>query len=192
MRDIAACKTSSHMLRHLIDVHEEEEEHWDNIQFGMRIIKSTRTAFHRQILESVQIQKSRNHHILNAKAEYNRCALPRLTAKLGEKELKLWREEDKLEQAKEASIEEKIRIRHKEKAKKRGAASRRMEPGQPRKKRLKLDSQGQDHEEGAGKEGDEVREDQRRSIQPPPIEKRKDEGWEARERGPQAKKARRN
>ena len=45
--DIEACKTSSHMLRHLLDQHEEEKENWDNVKFGMRIIKSTRSAFER-------------------------------------------------------------------------------------------------------------------------------------------------
>ena len=78
--DIKACKTSSHMLRHLLDVHEEEEEDWDIIKFGMRIIKNKRTAFERQILERVTIQKCRGQHIMTNKAEYNRCALPRLTA----------------------------------------------------------------------------------------------------------------
>ena len=52
--DIAACKTSSHMLRLLLAVHEEEEERWTEIKFGMRILKSTRSAFERQILESVK------------------------------------------------------------------------------------------------------------------------------------------
>ena len=85
--DISGCKTSSHMLRHLLDVHEEEEESWDNIRFGMRILKNTRTAFERQILESVLIQKARRNNIMNNNAEYNRCALPRLTAKLGERDL---------------------------------------------------------------------------------------------------------
>ena len=49
--DIAACKTSSHMLRHLLEAHEEEEEDWKNIEFGMRVLKITQTAFERQILE---------------------------------------------------------------------------------------------------------------------------------------------
>jgi hypothetical protein len=47
-------------------------------------------------MESVMIQKARNHHIMNNKAEYNRCALPRLTAKLGEKDLERWRESDRM------------------------------------------------------------------------------------------------
>ena len=136
-RDIPACKTSSHMLRHLLDQHEEEEEDWDKVRFGMRILRNTTTAFKRQILESVLIQKARNHHIMNSKAEYNRCSIPRLSTKMGEKELKKWREEDKIELEKEASIEEKIRIRNKNKSKKRIEASRRMETGQPIRKRRK-------------------------------------------------------
>ena len=33
--------------------------------------------------------------ILNSRAEYNMFAIPRLITKLGEKEMKKWREEDK-------------------------------------------------------------------------------------------------
>ena len=96
--DIAACKTSSHMLRHLLEVHEEDEEDWPRIKFGMRIMKSTQSAFERQIMESVEIQKARKtSKIMNAKFEYNRCALPRLTAKLGEQDLEKWRKEDREE-----------------------------------------------------------------------------------------------
>ena len=58
------------MVRHLVAVHEEEEDDWDKIEFGMRVLKSTRTAFERKILESVLIQKCRQHNIMNNKAEY--------------------------------------------------------------------------------------------------------------------------
>ena len=75
------------MLRHLLDVNEEEEDRWREIKFGMRILKSTRSAFERQILESVLIQKARENNIMNNKAEYNRCALPKLTVKLEEMDL---------------------------------------------------------------------------------------------------------
>ena len=90
------------MLRHLLTVHEEEE--WDKIKFGMKILKTTKTAFERQILESVLIQKAREQKIMNNKSEYNRCALPRLTAKLGERDMERWREEDRLENKQEATI----------------------------------------------------------------------------------------
>ena len=130
-------------MRHLLAVHEDEEEEWQNIEFGMRILKSTRTAFERQILESVLIQKSRQHNIMNNKAEYNRFALPRLTAKLGEKDLDKWRAEDREEMLREATIEENIRIRKKEKSKKRGEGNRRMDQGQPKRKKLRLDEDGE-------------------------------------------------
>jgi hypothetical protein len=139
--DVPACKTSSHMLRHLLAVHEEEEEEWEQIEFGMRIIKNTRSAFERQILESVTIQKKRGHTIMNNKAEYNRCALPRLTAKLGEKDLEKWRKEDREEMEREATLEEKIRMRKKEKAKKRGETNRRMETGQPKRKKIRMEEE---------------------------------------------------
>ena len=142
INDIGGCKPSSHMLRHLILVHEEEEESWKNIKFGMRILKSTRSAFERQIGESVLIQQRRKgNNLMNAKAEYNRCALPRLAAKLGEKDMEKWREEDRKEAADEASLEEKIRIRRKEKAKRRIEASRRMETGQPKRKKRRVEEE---------------------------------------------------
>ena len=150
--DIEACKTSSHMLRHLLDAHEDEEEEWKKIEFGMRVLKSTRTAFERQILESVLIQKSRHHHIMNNKAEYNRCALPRLTAKLGENELSKWREEDRIEMEREASIEEKIRIRKKERSKRRGEINRRTETGQPKRKKKRTEP-GEDQHQLLEEEG---------------------------------------
>ena len=80
--DVAGCKTSSHMLRHLLHMHEEEEESWDQIRFGMAVMRTHRSAMERQISESVEIQKARDHHLMNDKAEYNRCALPRLTTRL--------------------------------------------------------------------------------------------------------------
>ena len=75
---------------------------------------------------------------MNNKAEYNRCALPRLRTKLGENDLEKWRVEDREEMIKEATIEEKIRIRKKEKAKRRAEKSKRMGKEQPKRKRMKM------------------------------------------------------
>ena len=49
-------------MRHLLAEHEAEEEDWEKIEFGMRIVKSTRSAFERQILESVTIKKKPLHN----------------------------------------------------------------------------------------------------------------------------------
>ena len=57
---------------------------------------------------TIQTEKTR-HIILNSKSEYNRCALPRLTAKIGEESVgkleKLKREEKEAER----NLEKKIR-----------------------------------------------------------------------------------
>ena len=80
-RDLAELKPESHMLKHFLEHHAEEE--LEKMKFGARIIKTARTAFNRQIGESVYIQENASKHfILNSKSEYNRCALPRLTTKL--------------------------------------------------------------------------------------------------------------
>ena len=86
---------------------------------------------------------------MNSKAEYNRSALPRLTAKLGERDLDKWREEDRKESEKEATIEEKIRMRKKERSKKRAEAGRRMEKCQPAKKRRKRNETEEEDRETA-------------------------------------------
>ena len=79
-------KPSSHMHRHTLDKNEGEELGW--IKFGMEVIKFTRTFFERQILESVCIQQNTKHNLLNSRSEYNRCSLPRLSTRLGDKEFK--------------------------------------------------------------------------------------------------------
>ena len=72
------------MLKHIVEVHEGERI--EDIEFHARILKYTRTPRERQIRESTMIQESRTqNNILNSKAEYNRCSLPRLTTKMGHK-----------------------------------------------------------------------------------------------------------
>ena len=83
LRDMEELKADSHMLKHYFAKLTEEE--LEDKEFGVRIIKQATSAFNRQISESVNIQNhARKHHILNSKSQYNRCALPRLSAKLGE------------------------------------------------------------------------------------------------------------
>ena len=104
---------------------------------------------------------------MNNKSEYNRCALPRLTCKLGEKDLEKWRQEDKLELAKEATIEEKIRERKKVKNKARGSQNRRMELGQPKRKRMRM---GEDINKETGEDS---KEDKIKTMKPVTPTKRK-------------------
>ena len=101
----------SHMLKHILDKHEGE------VKFQMQAVKFHRSAFERQVHEAVLIQANRGHNILNSRSEYNRCALPRLGTKLGERETK--EKEVEEEERKEQELEERIRNLRKERQRKR-------------------------------------------------------------------------
>ena len=64
-------------------------------------------------------QESSKHTIFNSKSEYNRCTLPRLTTKKGEKEFAAWRKEKLESKKKEEYLERKNRIMRKERNKER-------------------------------------------------------------------------
>ena len=105
--DMEDMKKDSHMLKHFFSHHEGEE--LGSMEFGMRIIRTHRSAFNRQISESVEIQNQKKiHHILNSKSEYNRCALPRLTAKMGEENFKQMDKARQAEKLEERNLERKI------------------------------------------------------------------------------------
>ena len=106
-RDRRKWDKGSHMLKHIVQEHEGEDE--TEIQFRMRIVKTHRSSFERQIYEGIRIQNERRKHdILNSRTEYNRCALPRLVVKVGEGKDKGKDTEKREEERKEAEIERKI------------------------------------------------------------------------------------
>ena len=75
--------TKSHMLKHAVEIHGQEQ--FDTLEFGMKVIQFTKSPMDRQILESSMIQQNKHHHLLNSRSEYNRCAVPRMMCKLGDK-----------------------------------------------------------------------------------------------------------
>ena len=85
----------------------------------MKILRQTRSALERQVTESVIIQEEqRDHYLMNSKSEYNRCSLPRLTAKLGSKDYdKIRQDELEEEKREEQRVREEIRTRRKERCK---------------------------------------------------------------------------
>ena len=104
----------------------------------MRIVRTHRSSFERQIFEGIRIQKeSKEHEILNSKMEYNRCALPRLVVKVGEGCGKGKDKQKREEERKEAEIEQKIvelkkqneNIRKEQRNKKEKENNGRKEPG---------------------------------------------------------------
>ena len=107
-RDFSEMKLDSHMLKHYLDMHEDTP--MEEVMFGMKILKNARSAFERQISESVFIQHNKkSHFILNSKSEYNRCALPRLTAKIGNFTIDELETKKKEEKEKEKVVISKVR-----------------------------------------------------------------------------------
>ena len=73
---------TSHLLKHFVMEHQDQMK-LEDMQFGMRIKKTYNTAIERQVAEAVYIsfEKKRGTVLLNSKAEYNRCTLPRISTK---------------------------------------------------------------------------------------------------------------
>ena len=132
--DMATLNTSSHFLKHILDKHPDKNT--SEIKFGIKVLQYTRSSFERQILESVLIQEHRHHHLLNSRSEYNRCAVPRLTAKIGDSHYKKYEEEVEQEKEKESELIARIRQMRKDKNKERNVDRRK---GQPANKRRKVE-----------------------------------------------------
>ena len=164
-QDAKNLSTGSHILKHLLDCHDLENLDLDEMHFNMRVVKYHKSAFSRQVHESVVIQANRfKHYLLNSKAEFNRCALPRLGLKMGDKEFREKRKEQEEEKRKDEHLEEKIRLLKRERGKNEGKRRAPQRYSKETRKKLRLDSEGEDGAEG-----------QRREIHLPRVEKRKDE-----------------
>ena len=135
LMDMRQISKGSHILKHLVDKH--EGENIDKIDFRMKVIKFHKSSFERQIHESVLIQSNRRHCLLNSKSEFNRCAIPRLGMKLGEKEYIENREETIAEEKREAELEEKLRIMRKDYLRRK--EPRRPQREQPARKKARLE-----------------------------------------------------
>ena len=97
----------SHILKHIVLAHEGEKE--EKVRFRMKIVRTHRSAFERQIFEGIRIQSERKiHDILNSKTEYNRCALPRIEINVGNGKNRDKKKERIEEERKEAEVEKKI------------------------------------------------------------------------------------
>ena len=135
LNDLTQLKSSSHMLKHIVLNHPEQEP--DKIKFGMKILRTCKTSFERQIHESVIIQQEREqHNILNSRSEYNRCSLPRISTQLGESEYKIYNDELKAEKEQEEHVEAKIRQLRKLRNKSRLVPLKREQENTKRRKKV--------------------------------------------------------
>ena len=74
-------KEDSHMQKHWTEEHQGEKRP----EFSMKVLRSHVSSFVRQIHEAVCIEMNASK-TLNSKGEYNRCQLPRLGVKMGERD----------------------------------------------------------------------------------------------------------
>ena len=138
----------SHLLKHVVDMHEGKS--MKDVDFRMRVIKFHRSSFERQISEAVSIQSIRvGNNLLNSKAEFNRCAVPRLALKLGSRNVIENKEKEDEEDEQEKTILEKIKNMG------RLARKRRNEGGRPNAnpapKRSKVDEKNKYAEESTAR-----------------------------------------
>ena len=143
LQDIRLINTGSHLLKHVLDKHEGET--LDEVDFWMKVVKFHKNSFEQQIHESVLIQASKPHFLLNSKMEYNRCQIPRISIKMGEKEIKEKKkdleEEIAEREEREQKLETKIKTLKKLMNKKR--APRRPQQCEPGRKRIRIDPFGE-------------------------------------------------
>ena len=133
VNDMAQLKNSSHMLKHVLLNHKEQD--MEHVKFGMKILRTCKSSFERQIYESVTIQQERlEHHVLNSRSEYNRCSLPRISAQIGEQDYEKYNTELKEEKLQEEQLEEMIRKIRKERNKARLRPSKVQDVGTKRRK----------------------------------------------------------
>ena len=130
--DARLLSTGSHMLKHYLDQHQEED--MSSMVFRMKILSFKITAYERQVHESVLIQQNREHHLLNSRSEFNRCSLPRLTVKLGDKEMSEIANQIREEQRKEDNLEKMIKD-WKSRSKKRSGETNNEQPAYKRVRR---------------------------------------------------------
>ena len=71
----------SHILKHYLKFHKNIK--MEDLEVGMRVRSTFKSAIERQISEAVAIsrEESTGTRLMNSKAEYNRCKLPRLNTK---------------------------------------------------------------------------------------------------------------
>ena len=118
------------MLKHCVIYHPDLDH--KTVEFKMRILSSHSSAFERQIREAVLINKYSGVRSMNSKLEYNRCSIPTMMMKTGNKDGKT---DTTLEQEKTAN--EKIKTLYGERNKKRNIDGANRNTN---RKRRKMDS----------------------------------------------------
>ena len=83
-KDLKYARPKSHMLKHCVIHHPDLDPR--KVEFRMKILSSHSSAFERQITEAVLINRNSGVRSMNSKLEYNRCSIPTMMMKTGNKD----------------------------------------------------------------------------------------------------------
>ena len=108
-------RDQSHLLKHYLQCHKDMDI--EEMEVGMRVRSTFKSAIERQISEAVAISRAESEGtiLMNSKAEYNRCKLPRLNTQTLEDQIKEADTEKEKKLSKEISeLRKKKKVRKKE------------------------------------------------------------------------------
>ena len=108
-------RDQSHLLKHYLQWHKDMDI--EEMEVGMKVRSTFKSAIERQISEAVAISRAESEGtiLMNSKAEYNRCKLPRLNTQTLEDQIK----EADTEKEKERKLSKEIsELRKKKKVRK--------------------------------------------------------------------------
>ena len=97
-KDTVKAVMSCHLLKHAVEMHGDEDH--KSLKFGMKAIKFT----------SHHLRDKSWSLLLNSRSEFNRCAVPRIVCKLGDKTFKKNEKEIEADLAREDAQISKIRV----------------------------------------------------------------------------------
>ena len=135
LHDLRAQKEDSHMWKHKLLEHPEEE-----VTFSMKVLKKHYSAFERMVTESTLITHNHNtSNILNSKSGYNRSCIPRLTVSMGQRVVAdSLNNNDYTNEEVEEMMENDIRRARKSRGRDKGGNDIQVPPQNPPSKRFKV------------------------------------------------------
>lgn len=119
MEQFRNMREQSHLLKHYLQCHKDID--LEEMEVGMKVRSTFISAIERQISEAVAISRAESEGttLMNSKAEYNRCKLPRVNTQTLEDQIK----EAETEKEKEKKLTKEIsELRKKKKTRKKEAS----------------------------------------------------------------------
>ena len=152
-------------------------KHWladhpgqDKPQFGMKVVRTHKSAFSRQVHEAILIEMADGQtgdSLLNSKGEFNRCELPRLTVQIGQRP---WTDRQDVEEVTEMDEEQEVEASKDRKRLKGGQGGASQPPSKRRRKQHQVVRQDQQKRKREEEKVEETPSKRQKPPPPPPKE----------------------